>query len=504
MLPLDSRQARIARRLLDSDGPTSVEGLASELALTARVVRYNLGSIDGVLRGSGLRLVRRRGLGIWIDGPQAARAVVRQSLDTDAGPSIVETDERRATVVVDLLDAAPDPVRLERLEASLAVSRATIRRDVRAIETWLEGHRLHLARIPGVGVAVRGNEVDVRGGMLGIVVESVPPHVLAERARMPSAAAPRAEQTPTGLDGFVASLDLPAFREVLEPELGGADDPGLLTATIAVAILARRVRAGHTAKLAGGRLRSLLDHPASETTARMASAITAATGLRLGQADVAAITESLLGLVELTGTHSVPGTRELRLVDRIVHLAADRLHPSLADDTQLRESLMEHLRRLRVRIRYGLPVSNPLQDEVRERYPEVYAVAADVLAAVGPIGGAATPPEEVGFLTMYLAGSLERHRLRPKIRVTVVCPAGMATAWILVSRLLAEFPQVEIVRVVSKAAFELDDKDLDTDLIVSTVRIEAADHAGRSLVVSPLLRERDVRRLSRVLGAPAH
>ena len=58
------------------------------------------------------------------------------------------------------------------------------------------------------------------------------------------------------------------------------------------------------------------------------------------------------------------------------------------------------------------------------------------------------PHEEVGFLTMYLAGSLERSRLRPKVRITVVCPAGMATAWILVSRLSAEFPNVEITRVV--------------------------------------------------------
>ena len=64
----------------------------------------------------------------------------------------------------------------------------------------------------------------------------------------------------------------------------------------------------------------------------------------------------------------------------------------------------------------------------------------EILAEVGAVGGTAIPPEEVGFLTMYLAGSLERQRLRQKIRVTVVCPAGMATAWILVSRLLAEFP----------------------------------------------------------------
>lgn len=504
VLPLDSRQARIARRLLDGSAPSSVDTLAADVGLTPRVIRYNLPSVEAVIRDGGLRLIRRRGLGIWIEGPDARRSAVRARLDLAPGPSVLDAADRRAQVIIDLLGASPDAVRLETLEHALDVSRPTIRRDVRAAESWLEGHRLHLARIPGVGVAIRGSEIDLRGGILAIVLETVPAHVLADHARMPSAAARRSDPPAIGLDRFVASLDLPTFRAILEPEVSRAEDRGLLTATIALAIIARRVGAGRPAKLAAGRLRSLLDHPASEATARIAVAMTTATGLPLGQADVAAITESLLGLVELSGTHALPGTRDYRLIDRIVQLAAERLHPSLADDDQLRDSLVEHLRRLRVRLRYGLPVSNPLQDEVRERYPEVFAVAADILSEVGSVGGTATPPEEVGFLTMYLAGSLERHRLRPKIRVTVVCPAGMATAWILVSRLLAEFPQVEVVRVVSKAAFELDDEDRDTDLIVSTVPLEGSEQAAQSLVVSPLLRERDVRRLSRILGAPAH
>jgi len=504
VLPLDSRQARLARRLLDGSAPASVEVIASDLGLSPRVVRYNLTSVEGVLRGGGLRLIRRRGLGIWVEGPQAHRVALRSSLVAARGPSVVDTPDRRARVIIDLLDASPDPIRLETLEIELGVSRPTIRRDVRVAESWLEGHRLHLARIPGVGVAIRGSEVDIRGGLLAVVVETVPAHVLVDLARMPSAAARRPDPATTGLEPFVASLDLPTYRAILEPEVGSSDDRALLTASIALAIVARRVRDGRSARLAGGRLRSLLDHPASEATSRIAAAVTVATGIPLGQADVAAITESLLGIVEIAGSGILPGTRELRLIDRIVHMAADRLHPSLADDEQLRESLAEHLRRLRVRLRFGLPVSNPLHDEVRERYPEVFAVAAEVIAEVGSVGGVAIPPEEVGFLTMYFAGSLERHRLRPKIRVTVVCPAGMATAWILVSRLLAEFPQVEIVRVVSKAAFELDDRDRDTDLIVSTVPLEGAGQAWPSLVVNPLLRERDVRRLSRILGTPAH
>jgi transcriptional antiterminator len=107
--------------------------------------------------------------------------------------------------------------------------------------------------------------------------------------------------------------------------------------------------------------------------------------------------------------------------------------------------------------------------------------------------------EEVGLLTMYLAGSLERHRLRAKIRVTVVCPAGMATAWILVSRLVAEFPQIEVIRVVSKSAFETEPGE-EPDLVVSTIPLDEPPPGSRLLVVTPLLREGDIRRLGRVLA----
>jgi transcriptional antiterminator len=134
----------------------------------------------------------------------------------------------------------------------------------------------------------------------------------------------------------------------------------------------------------------------------------------------------------------------------------------------------------------------------------VYKVASEVVAEIAPLGDAIVPPEEIGFLTMYLAGSLERNRLRPKIRVTVVCPAGMATAWILVSRLLAVFPQVEISRVVSKTAFERGRDDVATDVVVSTVPVGDDPDRRPSIVVSPLLRDRDIKRLSHVLGEPTH
>jgi activator of the mannose operon (transcriptional antiterminator) len=246
-----------------------------------------------------------------------------------------------------------------------------------------------------------------------------------------------------------------------------------------------------------------MDHPVADAATRIATAVQERLGVTLGPAEAAAITESLLGFVELTDSHAVPEAYLVGLIDRLVKAAALRLHPMLADDDLLRVNLTEHLRRLHVRLRYGLPVSNPLQHEVQKRYPDVYHVAGEILADLGALDGAAIPLEEVGFLTMYLAGSLERQRLRQKIQVTVVCPAGMATAWILVSRLLAEFPQVEVTQVVSKTVFEHDAGDVSTDLVVSTVPLEGLSGVPW-LVVSPLLEERDVRRLTRLVGPSAH
>jgi mannitol operon transcriptional antiterminator len=80
----------------------------------------------------------------------------------------------------------------------------------------------------------------------------------------------------------------------------------------------------------------------------------------------------------------------------------------------------------------------------------------------------------------------------------VVCPAGVATAWILVSRIQAEFPELELVQVVAADSFEQRDS-VDADLIISTVPIESASGEGKVVVVNPLLPADDVRRLARSL-----
>ncbi len=507
LVPLDTRQARIAWRLLDHGEPLSIGEVAANLKLSSRVVRYNLPSVDQYLRGNGLRLISRRGVGIWVEGDEDARRAVMAGLASTPGPTVMEPEDRKVLAIAELLEHAPDPIRLESLEASLGVSRPTVRRDLRLAETWLENHRLHLQRLPGVGIVLRGNELDVRKGLVALVLEAVSTERFAGGADIGRPSEAGLGERSRGLGRLLAGLDLPTYLAIVSEQYRqlDPDDPMVATAGLYVAIVTHRVAAGRSAGLIGGQLRSLLDHPAVDAAMSIATAVEQQNGVSLGESDVAAITEFLLGFVELGETEAEPRPEEVQVVDRLIETAAERLHPSLTRDDQLRSSLAEHLHRLRVRLRYGLPVANPLHAEVRGRFPDVYQVASEIAAQLVPFLDGEVPEEEIGFLTMYLAGSLERNRLRPPVRITVVCPAGMATAWILVSRLLAEFPNIDVARVVSKAALDAGAASIgDADLIVSTIPLEDGMIGVPIVVVSPLLHARDIRRVARGLGQPTH
>jgi mannitol operon transcriptional antiterminator len=505
-LPLDSRQERIARALLATDRPVSMESLAAELSLTDRVIRYNLPSVETFLSANGLRLVRRPGVGVWAEGPPDARSRIGETLDASLGPAILTPGDRQDRILLGLLRATPGAVSSETFERRLDVSRPTIRRDIREVETWLERHRMHLRRLPGVGIAIVASEVDVRAGLLAAILQGAPPRLLRPDPKGIEREIGR-ERVPSDLESLIRDLDLPVYWRILAatyPDLD-PEDQAITSVAVYLAIVSLRVREGHAARLASGRLRSLTDHPAFSDATRIAGAMHEMTGVSLGRADVASITETLLGQ-QLIDQRREPEAIDIRAVDRILEAAAARLDPSLAADDQLRTSLVEHLGRLGVRIRFGLPINNPLQDEVRRRYPDVYRVAEEVLAEIRPTRGSDLPSDEIGLLTMYLAGSLERLRLRPKVRVTVVCPAGMATAWILVSRLLAEFPQLDVVRVVSKAGLHpAPDQSVEpTELVITTIPLDDVPPTATTVVVSPLLREGDVRRISKAIeGLPA-
>ena len=149
---LDSRVLRILRWLLDQEGFRSTASLGADLGLSQRVIRYRLDAVARFLESEGLTLVRQRGTGLGIEGPDHLRESLRDRLsEEDSTLRVYARDERQHILVSALLSAAPEAVSLEELGESLEVSKASARRDLRRAEEWLELRGLLVVRRPGVG-----------------------------------------------------------------------------------------------------------------------------------------------------------------------------------------------------------------------------------------------------------------------------------------------------------------------------------------------------------------
>ncbi len=497
---LDSRQIRMMRWLLSQDQPMSTSVMATDLGLSQRVVRYRLGGIERFLARRAMSLEKKRGVGIWIEGDPVDLLALRDEIaeTSQSAPRVFARDERFDLFRAKLLTASPAAITLEQLHDDLKVSKTSARRDASRAEPWLEHQGLVLSRKQGVGLHIVGPELSVRRAIVKLILEVVPAEVLRGFMAFPGRDV-RTVRLSAGMAEFLNDFPLHECWKLAGIHQALTANEGEVMLPVFLATTAARMKRGHSVTMEAGQLRSLLDHPVAATARLMADDVADLIGAPVTEEDVAAIAELLLGLISLEGTLEIPGPPS-DLVTEMLQIAADRLHPVLEADAELRRGLSQHLERLVVRLRYSLPVHNPLLEEVSSRYPAVHEVAGDIAELVGTRIGANLPKDEVGFITMYLSGAMERTHLWPSTRAVVVCPSGVATAWILVSRIQAEFPQLELVDVVS--ARDIEHETLETDVVISTVPLQGRDQSSRppTIVVNPLLLSDDVRNITNVIG----
>lgn len=492
---LDSRQVRILRWLLDHPDPASTAMLAKALGLSQRIVRYRLGGVRQHLNSRGLELAQRPGVGIWIEGSEPDIQRLAEELgEQQEAPRVLAAGERAQILKAVLLTNAPEAVPLDSLHHVTEVSVTTGRRDLKEIESWFSAQGLVLTRQSGVGVSVIGPEAAIRRTIMKLILEAVPSDAMREVLAVGVDSAGLAQTRITaGLREVLRSLEIEraaaVVRSVQSPALVGAEGSELLL-SLYLSVALTRMAEGANVEMDPGQLRSLLEHPVAETSRAITSALGQAQQADFPDVEVAGVASMLLGFAGPVEVSRDDGRDTEELAGAILAIAADQLHPILRDDAELRRSLLQHLERLKVRLGYGVPVHNPLLAEVAERYPSVHKVSREIGEMLESEWGGALPDDELGFLTMYLSGAMERTQLWPRRRAVLICPSGMATVWILVSRIQSEFPQLELGEVIS--AGDYDAATIQADIVISTVDLPGID----AVVVNPLLGPDDVRAIS--------
>lgn len=506
MLSLTTTQRDLLCLLLEADEPFSAAVLGERLHLTPRQVQYGLREVRPwlVQRHADLRHVP--GVGVQVVGSPERRRDLLVELTSQARFQLVLAPEQRQQLLALLLLAAAEPIILGQFQQELEVSRATVLKDLEAIEPWLLRFGLTVARRQHRGIWVEGPELARRQALAALAWGDVP----FDRALMgleqgqaiAFALAQDAALLPVvaRVNALVARWDMAEALECValaEAELGGRfAEEAVSVLALEIAIQRQRIAAGHLVAWEAAELRRLEALAAWGVASRLAAQLWAELPAADRRAEAAA-----LALALSARPRDEPWRGELRgdpgmaaLLGRLVAIVARAYAmPELTHDQLLRDGLEAHLLPAGLRRRFALwapppgPAELPAEGEALERRV-IGQVAAELEAATG----LALPPEAEGELLLLLRAALVRARPERPRHILVVCPSGMATTQLLVARLRARMPRLGTFEVLPMRALTPERAAL-ADLIISTVPLARAEELPVEVIqVHPALRSEDI------------
>lgn len=515
MITLTTRQCAILSHLLRADGPTTVAQIAHNLRTTPRAVRYDLVGIETFLATRSINLIKKPNWGVLIAAQMDAKTnLLRELTDPIAHRPFLSQQERRDVAILWLL-TEPEPVLAKQLGCHLNVSYPTVLGDIRRAALWLSMHGVQVLGRPHVGYIVQGTERAQREALIELVLGYIGQQVLEGRTR-PGPWPPSADQSISGptytMSNFIPRLELgfaAALVETLENLLPlPLADAARASLAVCIAILIERIGTGRTIEQPSEHLTSLSHCCEFQAATVAAEKIARAYGIALPEQEVEYIAIQLLGagtrrpLSDALGAVDLAGLdpQVPEVVRDLVTQASAYLQPCLIVDQQLVRNLEFHIRAAVHRLRFDLPIRNPLLEDIKSHYPYVFQVAQRASIVLERMVGKKIPEAEIGYITMHLGAAMERLRstLIATKSVLVVCGEGIATAWLLVSRLQAELPEVAVAGIASVS--ELSNprsRSRSVAAIVSTVPLPGIDLPVA--VVSPLLSREDVARVRAIL-----
>ena len=167
------------------------------------------------------------------------------------------------------------------------------------------------------------------------------------------------------------------------------------------------------------------------------------------------------------------------------------------DEEFVVHGLVAHLQPTLIRLQNHMKIQNPLLDHIKQEYAEIYNRCLDVAKVIEDRFGYEVPETEIGFLAIHFGAALvrleNRKESKRKVHIGVVCASGIGISRLMVSKMNHHF--LDRVEITAYGTYDLNPYALEQlDFLVSTLPIKEAIEI---LFVSPLLTEEEMDRIER-------
>lgn len=435
--------------------------LAEYLSCSDRTVRNALKLIEKTMIIQGVQLISKQGQGyqIFFEN-QGAYQEFRQTyeLEEDYTKTAVSKGDDRLVFILNKLLFEQVPVLFDDLADELYVSRSTLSHDFKKIRVMLSEYNLSIESRANKGVYVSGEERDKRRFIMHYFLENQFLKTLHCYVKF---------------NFFDQTVPLEEFARIVLDECQEANlklsDFVLQNLVVHIALSMIRLKSGFEIKNIDCQMTD--DAIERKVAQRILSKVSQVTNQEFPVQEIDYITLHLLAKSQQCQKNQKNISEEVlkkSLFKTFQDLGLDDIY-NFSSDFQLIEGLITHLMTLQVRLESRITLNNPLVDEIKQNYSDIFFMTREILANMDMFIEWSISDDEIAYVSLHFLAAMERSKESTKFNILAICATGFGAAQMLRNRLETEFGnRLEVVDVIGY--YELNQEKLKgIDFIVSAV-----------------------------------
>ena len=462
------------------------------LNVSKRTVYREIASIEASLAKFQLQINKPRGEGYRLIGDPFQIDALKQKI-YQVSPNNFDMVQRQHALAITLLQA-DDAITMEALAYDFEVSVGTINADLSMIDESLEDFSLRIERQKTRGIYVHGGEKERRQILSSLLYGNINEYDFFQYLHQLSL-----DETAVSEDFFLKVIRpeslLLARHAILEEShnlFESVTDNQLQQIMIILALSIDRLLKGHVIDVAIGARRISTD------IIKLSHQILGYIEVQLKQA--INMNERHFFALQLEGlNYKAPQNIFIESFDaeisyqikEFIRITSQQTGFDFRKDETLYVDLMAHMKAAIKRpLSLVQKIDNPLLQKILDEYQHIYEGVK--VARQEIFEDKKFSREEMAYIVIHFASSLERNPSSRNITALVLCSSGIGTSKILESRIGKYLPEINVIDV-SKIS-QMDNIQFEQyDLILSTIFLPGFQHSYR--VISPLLLDDEVKEI---------
>ncbi|CAM3336471.1 BglG family transcription antiterminator [Vagococcus fessus] len=483
---MNVRQKQLLEHLLDmGENPVTLKSLASFVGCSERTVRNDFNQLTAYFEKENYEahLVKKPGVGIHLDVGLYEKQKLQSILLKNKIPMQYSREMQQRYILVALL-MAQEPLSLDELADRFFVNRSVIREDLEHVKEQVAGFQLELVSKPGQGTFV-------------VASERVRREILAKLMREINAE----EQHGKKLSEFFSPQSISIVNEALQVLVNETDivikDNPMNSIAIHILFMIERIKTNESLTLSDGEWDLIKYSKALTYSEQITDYLHQKLNIYFPKDEIGYLALRISSFnIHHSGDEDSYYQEISKEVEKIIAVLIAEIHHllgiDLSEDHILLDNLKQHLESTFTRINSGFHIANPLKDEIRRTYTQLFLIVQTIVDEFFKATDITVPEEEVAYLTVHLQGALERQKKAAEMtyHTVIVCEYGMGVSAFLEAKINRHFPNIVVEKLVSVQEFSTYSEREQLDFAITTVPCQAGELPV--LEVSPLLSEADL------------